>query len=624
MAIQLFNFRLVLLLATFSFSVSGQIIASINCGATDVILDTKGVVWTPDTSFISNGVPRVVQPSNSISDIMDTLRVFTSRNKNCYSIPVTQGTKVLVRAIFNYGNYDGLSKPPSFDLQFDGNFWTTVQTSATGLTMDEVTYVTKGDDVSVCLAQTKSGQFPIISTIEVSGLDSEIYTELDDNRALLLVGRLSYGASETLRFPSDPYDRIWMGTTPDGTENVTSDAIFIDSTGPNNPPSGIFQNAITVASTTDSLFVASTTPKSLPFYLNMYFSEVKALDSTETRSFDVYETSSSGNTRLPGSISPPYDTINVTSVYNITVNSATNISLVATSASDYPPLINAIEGFYISDVLTDGTDSNDVAALSLLQSTFDVLGDWKGDPCLPATYTWDWLNCSNDATPRVTALYLDSFGLSGIFPDISSMDALNTIDLHNNTLIGTIPSSLGTLPNLQLLNLADNQFTGAIPSSLSKNNKLKLTATGNPGLCTSGKSCSSSPGTTNSSQGTISSSPDSTTLTKNKKKSKLPVVLGTTIPIFILTWIVAAIFIVLRKKGKSSNINLPNVTVGGANGHSGQGSNGNVDGLQKFGEEIINEVTNNITQQTYGSPSPLLNSSGLASDLYGQTGVQNP
>lgn len=99
----------VVLLAQFTFSVSGQLIASINCGASDPITDLNLITWTPDDTLISNGDARVVQSSNSVSPVMDTLRVFTSRKKNCYSIPVTKGQKVLVRASFNYGNYDRLS-----------------------------------------------------------------------------------------------------------------------------------------------------------------------------------------------------------------------------------------------------------------------------------------------------------------------------------------------------------------------------------------------------------------------------------------------------------------------------------------------------------------------------------
>src|ERR1035441_5221237 len=39
-------------------------------------------------------------------------------------------------------------------------------------------------------------------------------------------------------------------------------------------------------------------------------------------------------------------------------------------------------------------------------------------------------------------------------------------DGNGNNLIGTIPSSLGNLPNLQVLELEWNQLSGSIPSSL--------------------------------------------------------------------------------------------------------------------------------------------------------------
>nr|XP_043620153.1 putative leucine-rich repeat receptor-like serine/threonine-protein kinase At2g19230 [Erigeron canadensis] len=552
------------------------VLASINCGETDTLVDTNGIIWTPDTNLISNGVARVVQSSNQITPIVDTLRVFTSRRKNCYSVPVTKGEKVLVRVLFNYGNYDRLSNPPTFDIHFDGNYWTTVQTALTGLTMHEVTYVTKGDAVSVCLAQTKSGQFPIISTLEVRGLDSEIYSDLEDSRALFLMSRFSYGASGTLRYPSDPYDRIWLARTA-GTETATSDAIVIDSTGPNAVPSGVLRNAATVGSTTDRLLVATISPISFPVYMNMYFSEVSNLDSTETRSFKAYETNSSGTSPFSPTISPPYGSLLESTIYDYSVDSMTNISLVADADSDYPPLVNAIEAFYISGVLTEGTDSNDVEALGLLQTTFDVLGEWKGDPCLPAGYSWDWLNCSNDAIPRVTSLHLDSFGLSGSLPDISSMDALEIIDFHNNSFTGTIPSSLGTMPNLKELNLGNNKLSGSVPSSLSKNNKLKLIITGNP-LCTaSSKACSNSPAT-------INSSPDNTAVASKKKSNMLPVVLGVTIPAFFLMWIAAG------------------------NGAYGGQTNAKFDGFQTTttSGEHVDVTVNNEGNQTFGSPSPLL------------------
>lgn len=174
-------------------------IASINCGDKDIYTDSNFIVWMPDETLVSNGDARVVQSSNSISPVLDTLRVFTSRKKNCYSASVTQGQKVLVRTMFNYGNYDRLSSPPTFDLHFDGNFWTTVQTSISGVNMFEVIYVAKGGTVSVCVAKTKPNQFPFISSIEFRSVDSDVYSEVDDSRALFLTNRYSYGASEALR-----------------------------------------------------------------------------------------------------------------------------------------------------------------------------------------------------------------------------------------------------------------------------------------------------------------------------------------------------------------------------------------------------------------------------------------
>lgn len=174
------------------------VIASIDCGGTRTKTDVNTITWTPDDQ--TNGVAETVKPSYSISSVLDTLRVFTSRKKNCYSIGVTQGGKVLVRANFNYGNYDGLLSPPTFALIFDGNFWTTVQTSLTALTSYEAIFVAKGDNVSVCVAQTMPGQFPFISSLELRNLDSDVYSEVNDNRALFLVYRLSYGASADIRY----------------------------------------------------------------------------------------------------------------------------------------------------------------------------------------------------------------------------------------------------------------------------------------------------------------------------------------------------------------------------------------------------------------------------------------
>ncbi|XP_057781675.1 putative leucine-rich repeat receptor-like protein kinase At2g19210 [Salvia miltiorrhiza] len=216
-------------------------------------------------------------------------------------------------------------------------------------------------------------------------------------------------------------------------------------------------------------------------YINLYFSELTQLGAGQNRSFRIFKDNKSNS----DPIIPPYGDCVVMYVSDITVSSNTTFSLVPTNVSTLPPLINALEIFRIADdKLTNGTNKKDVEGLSSLQERFSVLQSWSGDPCLPAPYTWDWIKCNLQPIPRVTTLILNGYGLSGLLPDFKSMDALQTINLNNNSLRGPIPDFLGTLPNLKILNLANNQFNGTVPASLSTKKGLILMVSGNPDLCT--------------------------------------------------------------------------------------------------------------------------------------------
>ncbi|KAL7153748.1 hypothetical protein ABFS83_04G189300 [Erythranthe nasuta] len=459
-------------------STSAYVFKSIDCGSSKTMyIDKNQIVWTGDEADMQNGESKVVQTSNSVSPVMGTLRVFTStrRKKNCYSIKASKGERVIVRASFLYGNYDGLSSPPSFDLHFDGNFWTTVDTSVTEYVIyREVTYVTRLDYVSVCVAQTAPGQFPFISAIEVRSVGLTMYSNGDQDYPLHLIKRVAYGASETIRYKDDPYDRLWKPAVTKGLINVPSDTSLAPTTALDQPPPAVLQNAVTAVThtTTIPLFVVSFPPVVFPVYLNMYFSEFAELDATtQKRSFQVLM---DNEPLFDRPVVPPYGDYTELRARNLTVTSKTSFTLVPTYDSTLPPLINAMEVFYIGNSLTDGTNAKDVKGLSSLQNAFATLQHWGGDPCLPARYSWEWISCSSDAVPRVTALYLSSFDLTGVVPDFSIMDALETIDFHNNRLEGPIPEFLATLPNLKLLNLASNQFSAPIPDSLSKKNGLNL------------------------------------------------------------------------------------------------------------------------------------------------------
>ena len=44
--------------------------------------------------------------------------------------------------------------------------------------------------------------------------------------------------------------------------------------------------------------------------------------------------------------------------------------------------------------------------LTSIKSVYGVKRDWEGDPCAPAAYLWDGLNCSyyGIESPRITTL----------------------------------------------------------------------------------------------------------------------------------------------------------------------------------------------------------------------------
>ena len=162
---------------------------------------------------------------------------------------------------------------------------------------------------------------------------------------------------DNFRFPDDAYDRIWdPATVGSGITSVASDAILIGTVNaPDNPPQAVLQNAFTISSTSNSIAITRGFPdQKLSIYMNLYFSEVTQLDTTQKRSFKAYIDSKP----VSGPIIPPYGEVTEMSI-NFTASSNTSFLLFADPDSTLPPLVNALEAFSISDRLTDGTNSKD-------------------------------------------------------------------------------------------------------------------------------------------------------------------------------------------------------------------------------------------------------------------------
>ncbi len=75
---------------------------------------------------------------------------------------------------------------------------------------------------------------------------------------------------------------------------------------------------------------------------------------------------------------------------------------------------------------------------------------------------------------RVTGITLNALGLMGTIPsELGNLSNLQSLILISNKLTGPIPPELGRLPNLQNLRLSGNELTGMIPVSLGDLYKLR-------------------------------------------------------------------------------------------------------------------------------------------------------
>lgn len=100
------------------------------------------------------------------------MRYFPDGIRNCYNLNVTRGMNYLIRAIFVYGNYDGLNVPPNFDLYLGPNKWATVKDV---LAFEELIHVTSSNSLQVCLVKTGKTT-PMINSLELRPLRNDMYT----------------------------------------------------------------------------------------------------------------------------------------------------------------------------------------------------------------------------------------------------------------------------------------------------------------------------------------------------------------------------------------------------------------------------------------------------------------
>ncbi|CAI9262740.1 unnamed protein product [Lactuca saligna] len=99
---------------------------------------------------------------------------------------------------------------------------------------------------------------------------------------------------------------------------------------------------------------------------------------------------------------------------------------------------------------------------SIFEDPFLALSSWNSldsDPC-----NWFGVTCSGN---QITKLNISGSSIKGfIAEELFQLSALQELILHENKLIGPIPTSIGSLKFLRVLDLGKNQLSGPIPSEI--------------------------------------------------------------------------------------------------------------------------------------------------------------
>ncbi|CAK9274201.1 unnamed protein product [Sphagnum jensenii] len=486
---------------------------SIDCGSTTPYTDANNISWVPDTTYISTGQNYNAQDvASNESSTLKTLRYFPENQaKNCYVLPVTFNQTYLIRATFLFtksfltaAGYN-TSSSTTFYYSIDANlismleFSTANNASLQDASVLETVLASTSDTFYVCLARSTSTDVPFISSLELRQLYDGMYAgRVYSGYYLDLVNRANWGSSTpVVRYPDDPYDRLWLGAT-NPTAPAINTSITISTTtggGPTDRPPGLVLQTAEVwpPGTTGSLSLTDLTPKNNIFYLATYFAEIDPLAQNESRIFDLVLNGkiTYANDSVKDKISPGevvlYAAFEIAGT-ELVLNSSSTLTFVPHPNSTLGPFLGASE-IYENNQVQALTFAPDASAIESIKTQLN-LSSYSGDPCVYIPY--DWINCTQVISPpRIVSIWLDSNNFTGTIPDLSNLTQLQSLHLENNALDGNLPAWIGSLPVLTELNVTNNNLTGEIPATIQNNSKLHFQYVGN--LLCNGTICSISP-----------------------------------------------------------------------------------------------------------------------------------
>ena len=163
------------------------------------------------------------------------------------------------------------------------------------------------------------------------------------------------------RYADDAFDRIWAPYHfYQSAEIITSETIDAQSQNAYRPPSIVMRTAGVPANGEAMNLYIDFQDSNLRFLVYMHFAELVKLEANQSRQFNV----SLNGAHWYGPLSPDY--LYTTTVFSPTVLNAGKyeFSLHKTGNSTLPPLLNAIEIYYILDLSQPGSNQQDGMFLS--------------------------------------------------------------------------------------------------------------------------------------------------------------------------------------------------------------------------------------------------------------------
>ncbi|BBN00492.1 hypothetical protein MPTK1_1g29590 [Marchantia polymorpha subsp. ruderalis] len=459
---------------------------SIDCGSQDAYTDAKtGIQWVTDHGYIGTGFNLQLRRSASSSFSLETpssdfgkhnlpralrsARYFPTANstrKNCYALPAQEGQVYLIRASFQLleggfrhsagGDYQNISASV-FDVSVDGNLWLTVSpvtSDDADPVSHEAIFIAQSHQIFFCLINTGLGD-PFVSSLELRPLPELSYGRLAKGSFLSLLSRMDCGGDETqgpLRFPEDPFDRIWVRSS----HNVSGGSVQSIST-----------TQVLTASDLPTSVMGTAWSHETEIRFRMHVRKKRELDCQETTRFlSILHLRTMGRseevarhtedlllsfneegllpdetTRMLESTRWDVRTMDsksdfIESTWGISTSSSSSNPGVDRSGSGV--VLNAAE-FYALYPAASLTDKKDVIAVSNLQKSLNLSIAWTGDPCLPIS--WDWIVCDSHDPPRITSLLLNNTEFVGAIPDLSGFEKVEKIVVNEDTSVKVAKAS---------------------------------------------------------------------------------------------------------------------------------------------------------------------------------------